>query len=89
MNLVCDTYCGRLKIMHQTCNFILKLICNKVRHNINFDFSNNFEAGRVLVKYSNEFDVTSSEIKDFLTNASELLIHSGLSSHVIDNFISD
>ncbi|CAC5371191.1 unnamed protein product [Mytilus coruscus] len=89
MKLVCDTYCGNLKTMHQTSNFILKLICDKVRHNINFDFSNKFEAARVLNQHSNEFDVTLSEIEDFLRNASELIIHSGLSSEVIDDFISD
>lgn len=88
MMSVCDTYCGNFRSMHQANNITLKPICNKIRHNIRLDFSNSFEASRVLIQNMREFDLTISDLEDFMKNLNELVHQYGISDGAIDDLIS-
>ncbi|CAC5422270.1 unnamed protein product [Mytilus coruscus] len=88
MMSVCDMYCGNFKSIHQANNLTLKLVCNKIRHNISLDFNNSFEAARVLIQHLSEFKLTISELEDFMKNFNELVHRYGISPRVINDLIS-
>lgn len=87
MKSVCSTYCLNMKNRHSANNFFLKLLCNKIRHNINFDVSDKFQFDRAVKEHWNELDFTMSEWFDLMRNVHEYLIQAPV--HVIDNFFKD
>ncbi|CAC5371193.1 unnamed protein product [Mytilus coruscus] len=87
MNSVCDRYCESFKSRHKLSNFLLKLACNKIRHNITFDFNDCFEAALVLNQHIDEFDIADNDRLDFCSNMNELLQELGLNHGAITDLV--
>ncbi|XP_076084156.1 uncharacterized protein LOC143054942 [Mytilus galloprovincialis] len=88
MKSVCDTYCGSFSPMHNTNAFFLKIIFNKIRHNITFDQQNSFDASRVIIKHTTELDFTIDDISENEENINEHFFSTGLSSKYINDIMS-
>lgn len=87
MNSVCERYCESFKLLHSFNNFILKLACNKIRHNITFDFNDCFEAANVLNQHIDEFDIADNHRSDFCNNTIKLLETLGLNNGAIMDIV--
>ncbi|XP_076083514.1 uncharacterized protein LOC143054389 [Mytilus galloprovincialis] len=87
MKSVCKTYCGQFENRHQASNFDLRLTCNRIRHNIDFDVSNRLEWERVLREHRKKFDFTTKECVDFLRNLNKCLNQAPV--NVIEDFFKD